>query len=198
MKKLSTLLILLSTTGLLLAAPSTPITRGRLTTDLDAAGHSITNGPMATTNFVWEVVGNVTNNLPQGGGITTNDVRAIVADEGFVKLDADGDVTIGGNIYADELMLTGGINATGTGAFESVTTGDINAGGDASIAGGLYVGGNASVVGALTVGGHGLGTAAYRNANQFATATNLSPLAVSATVGDLVDSVNAIIGALHE
>jgi hypothetical protein len=74
---LSILSILLSISCQLIAAPATPITRGRLTTDLDAAGHSITNSPMATTNFVWDVVGSVTNNLPSGG-IDEETVRSII------------------------------------------------------------------------------------------------------------------------
>lgn len=80
---MKTVLILTLFAGAVFAAPSTPITRGRLTTDLDAGGHTVTNSNLATTNFVWDVVGAVTNNLPTGGGITTNDVKAIVGEEAY-------------------------------------------------------------------------------------------------------------------
>ncbi len=175
MKKLSTLLILLSTTGLLLAAPSMPITRGRLTTDLDAAGHSITNGPMATTNFVWDVVGIVTNNLPSGGGgLTTNDVQAIVADEGYIKPDQYEIVHVT-EIQADAF------------AFGDTT---IRLGEDYTDPGGEavfykeYLGGNREL-------------AVKSDLTAIDIRTNLPPISATATVGDLVDALNAIANALR-
>ena len=187
MKKLSTLLILLSTTGLLLAAPSTPITRGRLTTDLDAGGHSITNGPMATTNFVWDAVASVTNNLPQGG-IDEEALRAIVASatNGVIRVDEYGLATVAG-----EIVVRDGITFTDAGG------GNLNMQhGSVSALNGSFAG--QVTTGDIVVNNKRLGTAAFASAFGLAASTNLPPLAASATVGDLVDSVNAIIGALHE
>ncbi len=143
---------------LALAAPSTPITRGRLTTDIDGAGHSITNSPMATTNFVWDVVGSVTNNLPSGGGgVTIGDNQVTrISDSGTIYWMFFDDGEAIPVVDTDHLEIPYD-NLTGKPDFA-----------EKSELAGLVA------------------------------STNLPALPESATVGDLVDSVNAIIGALHE
>ena len=172
---LSILSILLSISCQLIAAPSTPITRGRLTTDLDAAGHSITNGPMATTNFVWEVVGAVTNNLPSGGmdgGAVTNIVEGILtgATNGMVKVED-------GQVLLDDAEISASAATLGF-----LAVGDLRAGGSAA-----YYGGEDE--------DHELAVKA--DIASCASRTNLPPLSASATVGDLVDRLNEVIGALR-
>ena len=140
------LLSILSISCQLLAAPSTPITRGRLTTDLDAAGHSITNGPLATTNFVWEALANFS------GGIDENAVTSIVESVVFAAT----------NGLPDEEYVWRVSDARAADHAE----------------------------GALAA------ARIYADAAVSATRTNLPPLSASATVGDLVDRVNAVIGVL--
>ncbi len=170
------------------AAPSTPITRGRLTTDLDAGGHTVTNSNLATTNFVWEVVGAVTNNLPSGGGITTNDVREIIKAGGVI---ITGVVTLAGANYPtdDAILIVDGrqirtngnsIEIHGEGNSLSIYGMDVDIPEWASLI---------SAGDRQTLPEYIAATAPAR--------TNLPPLSASATVGDLVDRVNAVIGALR-
>ena len=103
---MKTILLLALMAGAVFGAPSTPITRGRLTTDLDAAGHSITNGPMATTNFVWEALSGFT---PSSGGLTTNNVRDIVDEKtasGFLR--DTGDQQLSGTLNVSQQTRAGG------------------------------------------------------------------------------------------
>lgn len=166
------------------AAPSTPITRGRLTTDLDAGGHTVTNSNLATTNFVWEVVGGITNNLPSGGGggITTNDVKAIVADatNGFIRVNEYGIAVIPGeaNIRDGINISNGGITSQG---------GIVSYG---SVVANMQLSAPSLATDEILLDGREIDTV-------FAARTNLPPLSASATVGDLVDRVNAVIGALR-
>ena len=135
------------------AAPSTPITRGRLTTDLDADGHTVTNSNLATTNFVWEVVGAVTNNLPSGGvddgEVVTNIVYGIVA------------AATNGLPNEDAVWRVADARAAdhASGALEAARL--------------------------------------YTDYAISSTRTNLPPVAASATVGELVDAINAISTALR-
>ena len=164
------------------AAPSTPITRGRLTTDLDAGGHTITNSNLATTNFVWVVVGTVTNGM-SGGGVDEDAVRAIVKDatNGVIRVDQYGIAVIPG-----EAHIRDGINISNGGI---TSQGGILSYG--SVVANMQLSAPSLATGDILLDGREIGTV-------FASRTNLPPLSASATVGDLVDTINAVIGAFHE
>ncbi len=173
-KPLLLLLLLLLLPALAPAAPSTPISRGRLATDLDGAGHSITNSPMATTNFVWDAVASVTNAPWGASGLTTNDVRAIVKDR---VANLDGDIVTSGRIrsYGDSvagLNLYAISDGPGTGRVFAED--------------GVYIGPSASPA------------ATHDDLAALDIRTNLPPVSASATVGELVDSINAVINAMRK
>ncbi len=161
------LAILLIAPVLALAAPSTPISRGRLATDLDGAGHSITNSPMATTNFVWEAVASVTNAPWGASGLTTNDVRAIVA--------------------AATNAIPRGIAVEGAPATNLVSSGTVYWISDEYGASPVVDGSNVLVP-----------FSNIENVPDFAVRTNLPPVSASATIGELVGSINAVINAMRK
>ena len=182
---MKTILLLALMAGAVFGAPSTPITRGRLTTDLDAAGHSITNSPMATTNFVWEVVGSVTTNLPSGGtdgGAVTNIVNDIVADatNGVIRVDEYGIASVPGEIFVRDgiEVLNGGIQVSG-----SITS-------YGSIVANYQLSSQSVSTREILLDGSDVTTV-------FAARTNLPSLSASSTVGDLVDAYNAIANAMR-
>ena len=114
-------------------------------------------------------------------GLTTNDVRAIVeADAGptnlIVRADGDGNVHVAG-IFAGE-------EGTGTSGFAGSFNGTVD------VYGGLYVFGEAYL--------NDEKVAVKGDLAGYATRTNLPSLSADATVGDLVDQLNAVIGALKK
>ena len=114
-------------------------------------------------------------------GLTTNDVRAIVeADAGptnlIVRADGDGNVHVAG-IFAGE-------EGTGTSGFAGSFDGTVD------VYGGLYVFGEAYL--------NDEKVAVKGDLAGYATRTNLPSLSADATVGDLVDQLNAVIGALKK
>lgn len=174
---MKTILLLALMAGAVFGAPSTPITRGRLTTDLDAAGHSITNSPMATTNFVWEALANF---APEGGidgEAVTGIVERVVADATNaiprgVEIDLRGD---GSETVRDAAL-------SGTAYTEWTAYGELPDG-------------------QLT---YGLGLLFDEIAQheafsgRYPARTNIPALPASATVGDLVDAINAVATALRK
>ena len=116
-----------------------------------------------------------------GGGLSTNDVRAIIeADAGptnrIVRADGDGNVHVAG-IFAGE-------EGTGTSGFAGSFNGTVD------VYGGLYVFGEAYL--------NDEKVAVKGDLAGYATRTNLPSLSADATVGDLVDQLNAVIGALKK
>ena len=153
----------------------------RFVTDIDGAGHSITNSPMATTNFVWEVVGSVTNNLPSGGGIdgeaVTNIVEGVVADA------------------TNAIPCGVAIDLRGDGS-ETVR--------DAALSGTAYT--EWSAYGELPDGRMTYGLSLMFDeiaqheafSGRYPARTNIPALPASATVGELVDAINAVATALRK
>ena len=116
--------------------------------------------------------------------VNTNLIGAVVGD-GLTL--TNGTISAAGGLSSNEVSR---IVADATDGM--VKTSDLN-----NYTGDIVTGGRVSA-GTIDVQGNPLGTAAYRNANEFATATNLPALPPSATVGEIVDKLNAVIGALHE
>lgn len=114
-----------------------------------------------------------------GGGIGTNDVRAIIEAEAgptnrIVHADDVGDVSITGAIYATDIYTSSGVSASGDIFGGNIYGGDVSAGGDLKSDGNLEVGGSAYIVGTLTVGNNEVKSAAYRDAGEFASAADLA------------------------
>ena len=199
------------------AAPSTPITRGRLTTDLDAGGHTVTNSNLATTNFVNDAIAGI--EFP-ATGLSTNDVRAIVEAEAgptnrLLHANADGALKMSDGDSAFPVILSGSADDEGTGGLKWDTHGF--EGFFAPVAGYWWTwrmkgktfvlpimkGGTATnpveiaTTKEIVASTNGLVSAA-EVAAFFTARTNLTSLSTSATVGDIVDRVNAVIGALHK
>lgn len=126
------------------------------------AGLTLTNGTISAAG---------------GGGIGTNDVRAIIeADAGptnrLIHADDIGDVSISGAIYATDIFTSSGVSATGDIIGANIYGADVSAGGDLKSDGSLEIGGNAYIVGTLTVGNNEVKSAAYHDASEFATAAD--------------------------
>ncbi len=190
------------------AAPQTPITRGRLTTDLDAGGHTVTNSNLATTNFVWEAVGTVTNNLPSGGGISTNDVRGLIESESPVQSvngytgDVSLDVSdIAGAAPVERPEFAGSVEIDGNEGDPYLGIGSQNGHPITTIFQDRIL--------VFDADGHGHNIYFPTRGTQdefalgsdlagLAARTNLPPLAASATVGDIVDAVNTVINAMKK
>ncbi len=145
------------------------------------------------TNLIGAVVGEglslsngVLSSTGGGGGTDGQTVTNIV--EGIVAAATNGMVKVEGD-YAHvdaNLVVNNGVSASDISAEYTIYSSDSISGKDIEARE------------SLSVAGKTLGTAAYRNANEFATATNLPALPPSATVGEIVDKLNAVIGALHE